>query len=375
MAVSMGVNKSRNYTDFLDAIKRHSNPAQNFVFASKRNNIALWQMGALPAKWKSQGDYVMPGWDTSYQWQGFIPFDDKLHELNPERGYLSSANQLPADTSYPYYLGGTYDVYRSIIINRLLGHLDSNITIPDMMQMQTNNYNVFAEMARPVMLKYIDENQLSTDATTLLGQFKQWNLNANAGETGMTIFDNWWNNFRDTVWRDDIAVGKSLKVPIPADQTLLEGILRDSTAYLYIDNIKTPVTETLPVMLAASLNEAAKKLTGNPPKWTNYQDTWLTHLLKIPAFSLNNLNVGGGRKIINCIKHDHGPSWRMIVELKDETEAYGVYPGGQQGNPGSKYYEQFSGTWASGQYYHLWIMKESDSKSDKVKWTMQFKKA
>ena len=28
------------------------------------------------------------------------------------------------------------------------------------------------------------------------------------------------------------------------------------------------------------------------------------------------------------------PSWRMIVQLSNPTEAYGVYPGGQDGNPG-----------------------------------------
>lgn len=372
--VSYQINRATGYRQFLEAIQLYGNPGQNFVFASKKNTIALWQMGAFPAKWKGQGDFVMPGWDSTYQWQGFIPFNDKLHEVNPERGYLSSANQLPADTSYPYYLGGSYDVDRGVIINRLLSQFDSTTTVNDMKKMQTSTYDVFAEMALPKMLGNVNENELTTAARQWLTTLKQWNLQADADETGKTIFDLWWNNFRDTVWQDDLKATAIYKIPLPSDQTLLEGILRDSI-YRYVDNTETPQVETLATMLTASLNTAASAINGAPPAWTTYQDTRLTHLLKIPAFTIGNLNVGGGKKIINCIKRDHGPSWRMIVQLADETEAWGVYPGGQQGNPGSKYYSQFVSIWAEGEYYPLLILKEPATENDKVKWTMHFKKA
>ncbi len=67
---------------------------------------------------------------------------------NPPRGFVSSANQLPTDTTYPYYVGGHYDVYRGLIINRYLTQM-SGIVPEDMQQMQTDNYNVFAETALP----------------------------------------------------------------------------------------------------------------------------------------------------------------------------------------------------------------------------------
>ena len=62
----------------------------------------------------------------------------------------------------------------------------------------------------------------------------------------------------------------------------------------------------------------------------------------------------------------------MIVSLTPETEAYGVYPGGQSGNPGSKYYDNFVDTWVQGKYYLLWVMKASDANNDRVKWRMSF---
>ena len=53
--------------------------------------------------------------------------------------------------------------------------------------------------------------------------------------------------------------------------------------------------------------------------------------------------------------------------LGDEVKAYVSYPGGQSGNPGSKYYDDFLDTWADGKYYEALFMKsESDHESGMV---------
>ena len=86
--------------------------------------------------------------------------------------------------------------------------------------------------------------------------------------------------------------------------------------------------------------------------------------------------IGGGVPCINATTNDHGPSWRMIVHLTDNIEAYAVYPGGQSGNPGSKYYDNFVNTWAAGKYYTLLFLKKQEARhSDKVKWHITFIKA
>jgi penicillin amidase len=48
----------------------------------------------------------------------------------------------------------------------------------------------------------------------------------------------------------------------------------------------------------------------------------------------------------------HGPSWRMIVDWgSGQTE--GVYPGGQDENPASPWYENQVARWWNGQYYPM----------------------
>lgn len=367
------LNRAKNHADYLAAINQFPGPGQNFIFASKTNDIAWKQQARFPAKWRRQGDFILPGWDSSYKWQSDIDINQNIHVLNPLRGFISTANQLPADTSYPYYLGGVHDVYRGLIINRKLMGMDS-ISIADMQNLQTDNYNVFAEMALPLMLRKVQVESLTATSLQLLDQLKQWNYMADEQSIGMTIFFNWWNAFSDKVWQDEMMMVNE-KISIrPKDETLLEGILKD-TAYPYIDNLLTETVETLPEILAITLNGVSKNLTEKPESWAGYKQTRINHLLKsLEPFSRLRLPIGGGNKIINATKSTHGPSWRVVVQMTDTVEAYGVYPGGQNGNPGSKFYDQFVDTWAAGKYYPLWVMRENEKQAEKVRWTVVFNK-
>jgi penicillin amidase len=49
-----------------------------------------------------------------------------------------------------------------------------------------------------------------------------------------------------------------------------------------------------------------------------------------------------------------------------------VYPGGQSGNPGSRYYDQFVDTWAKGDYYRAWIYKRGEENHPRKRWKMTF---
>src|SRR5260221_4124842 len=141
----------------------------------------------------------MPGTESSYMWQGMIPLDEISFQHNPARGFVSSANQKPADSAYPYYLGRDYPLYRGYLINRKLTAMN-NITPEDMMALQTSNYNVFAEMLRPIFLKNIKEGELSDDEKKYLDILKAWNLNNDVTEKGPTVFDILWNKFYHVVY-------------------------------------------------------------------------------------------------------------------------------------------------------------------------------
>ncbi len=368
------LNRAKNYSDYTAAVTNLHTPGQNVVFAAKNGDIALRTQGEWPAKWNGQGDFVMPGFDTSYLWQGMIPQDEVPYQYNPERGFVSSANQKPFDdNAYPYYLGRNYPVYRGFEINRRLSSM-TGITPQDMMALQTNNFNAPAAMLMPLVLKNMNENELSSDEKKYFNYLKGWDLRNDAGSKGATVFELLWINLQDTIFNDEFS--KAPKVIIrPFESSLLEGLLKDS-AYKFLDNINTPQTEKLADNLMAAFKKTAVALkkaeADGKLDWDKYKGTHVDHLAKLAPFSRMNLPIGGGTHNINATKAAHGPSWRMVISLTAKTEAYGVYPGGQSGNPGSKYYDDFVDQWAAGKYYSLWMMTKEEVGDKRILAKMSF---
>ena len=204
MIIFHQLNRAKNYADYSAAVQNLHTPGQNVVFATKSGDIAIRTQGEWPAKWKGQGDFVMPGTDSSYLWQGMIPQDEMPFQYNPERGFVSSANQRPTDTTYPYYLGRDYPSPRGKIINRRLAGMQQ-VTAKMMMELQTDNYNIFAEMARPLFLKNINEQNLDATERKYFDLLKNWDLRNDVKSKGATVFVLTWKNFLDTVFSDEFA--------------------------------------------------------------------------------------------------------------------------------------------------------------------------
>ncbi len=362
------LNHAKNYADYQAAVTNLHTPGQNCVFACKTGDIAIRTQGEWPAKWKGQGDFVMPGTDTGYLWQGMIPQDEVPFQYNPERGFVSSANQKPVDDStYHYYLGRDYPLYRGIAINRRLSAM-SNITPQDMMALQTDNLDMSAVMMKPLIIANMKESELDAAGKKYYEMFKMWDSRNEVGSKGPTVFENFWKNFEKVVFDDEYANAPKVNIR-PFVSTLVEGVLKDS-AYKFLDDISTPQTETLADNITAAFKKAVPQLqkleAEGKLEWEKYKATRVNHLAKLAPFSRMNLPIGGGTQCINATKADHGPSWRMVISLTAKTEAYGVYPGGQSGNPGSKYYDSFVDQWAAGKYYSLWMMTKEETTDKRI---------
>jgi len=373
------LNHAKNYADYSAAIVNLHTPGQNCVFACKDGDIAIRAQGEFPAKWKGQGDFVMPGTDSSYMWQGMIPQDEVPFQYIPakdslSRGFVSSANQKPTDTTYPYYLGRDYPMYRGLLINRRLSAMN-NITVDDMMSLQTDNYNIFAEMAMPIFLKNIEQDSLTADEKKYFDILKSWNLVNDVNTKGATVFEILWNKFYHVVYDDEYDNAPDV-IMKPYESTLLESVLKDSS-YKFLDDISTTKKETLRDDATTAFKNACIDLTkvesDGKLEWAKYKGTGINFLARtLTPFSRLNLLVGGGTYCINAAKVDHGPSWRMIVNLTPQTEAYGIYPGGQSGNPGSKYFDDYVDTWVAGKYNVLWMMAKNETTDKRIKWKMSF---
>jgi len=352
----LDLNKAKNYTDYVAALKNYVAPAQNFVFASTEGDIALWIQGLLPNKWEGQGKFLLDGSNPEHDWQSFIPQEFNAHTKNPERGFVSSANQHPVDEAYPYFVfNDGYQTYRNRVINDFFNS-KATFSIQDFKDLHTNNFNLQASELVPYMLEHMETSNLTTEEAKVLSDMKAWQFNNDLEEVGPSIWKAWWAALDDLVWDEFDNDELALVTPFTY-QTIY--ILTNYPEHDFMDIRDTAKKETAHDLFLKSFKTAVRNLTdwkeaNGDYNWESYKATYAGHLLQgLPAFSRFNIPIGGDRNIVNATSKNHGPSWRMIVEMTSPPSALGIYPGGQSGNPGSKYYDNFISDWAAGNYLKL----------------------
>jgi penicillin amidase len=362
------LNRATNYDAYVDAISTYTAPAQNFVFASKENDIALWIQGKIANKWEQQGKFVLDGSNPEHEWQSYIPQPHNPHVKNPERQFVSSANQHPTDEAYPYYVyDANYEQYRNRTINDFFRALEK-VSVEDFKALQSNNFNLKASEALPSMLALLEAESYKAlgSAEGYLKTLKDWDYSNDKNSLGASVWEAWWTTFYAMTWDEFETSEVALHWP---DSYQTVWLLKNHPELDFFDRLATAEKENATAIVKASFDQAVKALdelsaTGASLDWATYKGTYVAHLLQgLPAFSRFNLPVGGNGGIVNAMKKNHGPSWRMIVALSDETKALGAYPGGQSGNPGSKHYDDLLDRWAAGEYYELNFMKASDESS------------
>jgi penicillin amidase len=363
------LNRARGYTEFVDAILHFECPAQNIIYADRRGNIALWGQGQYVNKWKGQGKYVMNGSDSATLWRELIPMNENPHTLNPETGFLSSANQNVTDSSYGYWYNGDFTELRAWRINDVLGGMQ-HATVEDMFGLQNDNYSVLASKTLPLMLWYCKDVN-----SKYLDTLRQWDYRLTMNGTAATIYQLWWRNLYSDIWKDEFSAVPGYVIPLP--ERTMQLMLADSTLKYY-DSKRTAKKEVLRDMVLRSLKETTDSLQQLEKSyglaWYRSKNTSATHLTKIAAFSYDSLKTGGWGNTVNAMKGGHGPSWRMVVEMGKEIEAWGVYPGGQSGNPGSKYYADYLQNWVEGKYYKLVFLPGTQAADKRIKYTWAINK-
>lgn len=364
------LNRGKNYNDYRNALAFFTAPAQNFVFASAENDIAITANGKFPLKWKDQGKFILDGSDPRNDWQGWIPNEQNPTVKNPPRAFVSSANQSSTDPTYPYYINWAFAPYeRAKRINDRLTVM-TNATADSIRIMQTDSYSIFAQNAVAALLAKVDNTKMNATQKEGINKLETWDKFFTANSIAASIFDLWTKRLQYDIWDDDFTVA-DIPMKYPSRDRTLHLIL-DEPNSKWIDNIKTPEKETLNQLITESFTWTCDSLErkygpiGKTWEWANVKHSNVPHLAKIPGFGSKTLMIGGGKMSINALSETNGPSWRMVVELGKNPKGHGVFPGGQSGNPGSKFYDNMIDTWANGQLYDLYFMQSLNDPSSKI---------
>ena len=271
------------------------------------------------------------------------------------RGFVSSANQHSTDTTYPYQYHGYFDDYRGRTLNEKLAQLHGS-TVDEMKELQNSTYSKLANDLCPLLLNLMPE---SSQKNPYIEVLKDWDYYYRKEAKEPIIFEIWRKKFTDLLWDEFSAIEKKEKIDVLYPEIWRTiSLISENPDDTFFDIIETAPRENAVDLAWSSFNYASgicdSLFAENPTLvWKEYRPVKINHLSRVPAFSEIGIDVGGVASALNSIKGTHGPSWRMVVKLSEPVQAWGVYPGGQSGNPGSPFYKNMISTWAKGKYFDL----------------------
>ncbi|WP_367322515.1 penicillin acylase family protein [Streptomyces sp. HUAS ZL42] len=197
MDAVFAMDKAADWNDFRAAARLFDVPSQNLVYADTEDHIGYTLPGKIPTRASGDdGSIPAPGWDSKYSWTGYIKFDELPYELDPERGYIVTANQAVVDKDkYPYTL--TTDWGYGTRSQRISDLIESKtkgggkISTDDMRQMQLDNSSEIAKLLVPKLLAIDVGDKDVREAQKLL---EGWDYTQDADSAAAAYFNAVWRN-------------------------------------------------------------------------------------------------------------------------------------------------------------------------------------
>jgi penicillin G amidase len=363
VAALLQANRATSAAEWLDAMTGWYAPTQNGLVADRGGHIAIQSAGFYPDRPENTtGDWFYNGTTSNSDWTGSLGRYPRA--VDPEQGYLASANQQPYDPDdVADYIGADWpSPWRALTINGLLRAKDDH-TAADLEAYQTfpsgarsiTFHAVFMEAAAQLQEAGIATPELR-EAATLLGE---WNLEYTPDNTRAALFEAIMDAMQRGVW-DELDDSEGRRVATPG--TDITWALLDQPNSPWWDDLSTPEVEDRNAMLGlamvrglAAVREEHGAESGDGWRWSEESQKNIFHLLQIPALSRMGLPVTGGPGLLspNTGRGTHGASWRMVVEMAEEVIPRGTFPGGQSGNPVSPGYDDRLDSWLRGELQDL----------------------
>ena len=196
MDAVFAIDKASDWSEFRSASAKFDVPSQNLVYADTKNNIGYTLPGRIPIRGKGDGSLPVPGWDSKYDWTGYIPQAALPYEYNPKRGYIVTANQAVIDKDkYPYTLTTDwgYGTRSQRITDLIQSKIDGGgkISTDDMRQMQLDDSSEIAKLLVPKLLKIDEPDPDVREAQKLL---EGWDYTQDADSAAAAYFNSVWRN-------------------------------------------------------------------------------------------------------------------------------------------------------------------------------------
>ena len=336
LATFLDLSHAASVAEGQESVEHTSAAALNLLLADDSGSIGWSVLGTLPRRRGISGRTPYPGGRADLGWQGTL---DRLPaELNPERGYIASANQRP-DGGVSRAIASEFDPgWRQQTIHEALS-ADVAQSGDHARMLQASTYDARSAAVVPDFLDGVDRSHpLSSPCVEVLDA---WDFTTGVQSAGALV---WWATeqqyvrlaLEPTLGEDGLR--RYLQVYRPGRSVL------DSLKPDYFVNDRIALAED-------ALERACVEIiaTQGPNsadwQWGSVHQLTLGHpfsaaserlapwsLGPVPLAGSNNTVAAGGHRLDDA-RADWVQSVRMVVPLNDLDAATLVHPGGPSGHP------------------------------------------
>ncbi|MFS0853373.1 penicillin acylase family protein [Microbacterium sp. 179-I 3D4 NHS] len=361
-----GLSTAQSFDEFRAAAALFDVPAQNLIYADTDGNIGYQTPGRLPIRGAGDGWMPQPGWDSSYDWTGFIPFEELPVAYNPGSGYIVTANNAIVTDDYDYFLSRDWDYgYRAARIAHMIERRAATapLTADDMRDIQMDGEMWIGKRLASAMEDVDVSGAGPREAVDLL---RTWDAQNSASSAAAAYANVLWSTLVRNVFADR-------EQPLPIDSqsrlfTVVGALLDDPAAALWTnERIGVSSREEMLALSAEQAYDELVRLQGTTVSRWNWGDLHAITLTSdtfgssgIPPiealFNRGPFPVGGGASTVNATGWEIGngfatttvPSMRMVVDLSDFDASTWIHLTGASGHAFHQHYVDQTEDWAAG---------------------------
>ncbi|MFC6288177.1 penicillin acylase family protein [Nocardioides sp. GCM10027113] len=365
----LALNTATDWQSFRAAASKFDVPAQNLVYADRDGHIGYQAPGRIPIR-QSGNDGTLPaeGWRPEDDWSGdYVPFRGLPSVLDPEEGFIVTANQAVAGPDYPFALTEDWDRgYRAQRIRDLLER-EGELSLTEMLDLQLDSRTPAGPVLTPYLLDLDLPEGYYSDGQRLL---QTWDFSQPADSAAAAYFNVVWRTVLERTFHDELP--EELWPDGGSRWVAVVDALLERPADPWWDDLETEDTvETRDDILTGSLLEARDELTRLQALDHEEWEWGRLHHLDLENQTLGTSGVGvvewlvnrgpwevgGGSATVDATAWDAAegygvtaaPSMRMVISMADLDESRWVSLTGVSGHPASDHYTDQTDLWARGE--------------------------
>jgi penicillin amidase len=351
-------------------LEGHSSPASNLIWADRAGSIGYKLIGRLPLRKGGCPDLPKPGWTGEFEWEGTIPYDEMPETVDPESGFLVTANNRIVGDDYPHHITSEWlDGFRAERIEQLLRASDEH-DIEGFEAMQSDNLSLPGIEAARRLGRLTPRGQRESSA---IERLRSWDGRLDPDSIAGTIYQAFLLRLAREVAR--AAIGDrdlSERWLDRADNGFTPHVTSPWRWHSHLmklweegdeDLIGRPWDELVLEALSGALDDLSERFGPDAEgwRWGHVHEMEFPHPLGeanplLRRLLNRTLKAGGAQETVSQIAYDPNdpykavwaPSWRMVAEpTAPERSRWQMFTG-QSGHPASPHYDDLQADWLEG---------------------------